>query len=338
MPYVGVDETAMNLLGADLHTALQMSHYEATSGNSSSKQQQQQVNYNRYKTELCRQFSESGDCKYGDKCQFAHGFHELKDVKRHPRYKTDLCKTFHSKGFCPYGPRCHFIHEIAEKRDQLKKETPLSPLKVSRALVRPSEQLPSELHVNQLAKTVNQLSMSDEFSFSSCGSSNASSGSVSPTSSSFSSSSSPFYAFSLSSAFELPKSPEKSAQMKQQPINKWSSSASTSSTCSTRSSASLLKTKMEPSPLKAVKCQLNEDNAFLNAQMYATNDHAQFFETNVMDNFNRTSFHNDFFVPQAFYDSWKVSGECDWPLSSEIAANSQNCFSAAYQFHETKIR
>ena len=74
-----------------------------------------QINYSRYKTELCRQFSENGECKYGDKCQFAHGFNDLKDVNRHPKYKTDYCKTFHSKGFCPYGPRCHFIHEFYEK-------------------------------------------------------------------------------------------------------------------------------------------------------------------------------------------------------------------------------
>jgi hypothetical protein len=73
-----------------------------------------QINYSRYKTELCRQFTENGECKYSDKCQFAHGVAELKDVSRHPKYKTDLCKTFHSKGFCPYGPRCHFLHEINE--------------------------------------------------------------------------------------------------------------------------------------------------------------------------------------------------------------------------------
>ncbi len=42
-----------------------------------------QINYSRYKTELCRQFSENGECKYGDKCQFAHGFVDLKDVNRY---------------------------------------------------------------------------------------------------------------------------------------------------------------------------------------------------------------------------------------------------------------
>jgi len=78
-----------------------------------------QMNYGRYKTELCRQFSENGECKYGDKCQFAHGVVDLKDVNRHPKYKTDYCKTFHSKGFCPYGPRCHFIHEFYEKNTEI---------------------------------------------------------------------------------------------------------------------------------------------------------------------------------------------------------------------------
>lgn len=75
-----------------------------------------QVNSSRYKTELCRPFQESSTCKYGDKCQFAHGMHELRSLSRHPKYKTELCRTFHSIGFCPYGPRCHFIHITEERR------------------------------------------------------------------------------------------------------------------------------------------------------------------------------------------------------------------------------
>lgn len=77
------------------------------------------VNSSRYKTELCRPFEESGTCKYGDKCQFAHGYNELRNLVRHPKYKTELCRTFHTVGFCPYGPRCHFIHEDEPKSADL---------------------------------------------------------------------------------------------------------------------------------------------------------------------------------------------------------------------------
>lgn len=70
----------------------------------------------RYKTELCRPYEESGSCKYGDKCQFAHGYNELRNLARHPKYKTELCRTFHKIGFCPYGPRCHFVHNFEEAR------------------------------------------------------------------------------------------------------------------------------------------------------------------------------------------------------------------------------
>ncbi|MED6245321.1 hypothetical protein ATANTOWER_001616 [Ataeniobius toweri] len=68
----------------------------------------------RYKTELCRTFEESGTCKYGAKCQFAHGMDELRGLSRHPKYKTEPCRTFHTIGFCPYGARCHFIHNADE--------------------------------------------------------------------------------------------------------------------------------------------------------------------------------------------------------------------------------
>ena len=53
---------------------------------------------------------ETGQCKYGDKCQFAHGYHEQRSMPRHPKYKTEYCRTFHTTGLCPYGIRCHFIH------------------------------------------------------------------------------------------------------------------------------------------------------------------------------------------------------------------------------------
>ncbi|GJP40579.1 hypothetical protein CLOM_g243 [Closterium sp. NIES-68] len=63
-----------------------------------------------YKTELCRSWEETGACRYGGKCQFAHGRDELRAVARHPKYKTEVCRTFNLNGTCPYGTRCRFIH------------------------------------------------------------------------------------------------------------------------------------------------------------------------------------------------------------------------------------
>ncbi|GIY98923.1 hypothetical protein CEXT_746821 [Caerostris extrusa] len=68
------------------------------------------INRARYKTELCRTFRDTNCCSYGDRCQFAHGTHELRNFPKHPKYKTELCKNFHDSGFCPYGSRCQFIH------------------------------------------------------------------------------------------------------------------------------------------------------------------------------------------------------------------------------------
>ena len=83
----------------------------------------------RYKTELCRPFQENGFCKYGDKCQFAHGEQDLRSLPRHPKYKTELCRTYHTRGFCPYGVRCHFIHNIDETRKNQENGIPKSPTK-----------------------------------------------------------------------------------------------------------------------------------------------------------------------------------------------------------------
>lgn len=83
--------------------------------NLNNQRNQANINSSRYKTELCRPFEEMGHCKYGDKCQFAHGSHELRTLNRHPKYKTELCRTYHTIGFCPYGPRCHFVHNDEDK-------------------------------------------------------------------------------------------------------------------------------------------------------------------------------------------------------------------------------
>ncbi|KAJ0402666.1 hypothetical protein ATCC90586_006180 [Pythium insidiosum] len=77
-----------------------------------------------YKTELCKRFSEFGSCRYGAKCQFAHGVAELRHVVRHPKYKTTKCKSYWGSGHCPYGSRCRFIHEESEA---LSHQPPYSP-------------------------------------------------------------------------------------------------------------------------------------------------------------------------------------------------------------------
>ncbi|XP_022901725.1 protein TIS11 [Onthophagus taurus] len=96
------------------------------------------VNTSRYKTELCRPYEEFGVCKYGDKCQFAHGVAELRSLARHPKYKTELCRTYHTVGFCPYGPRCHFVHnqdEVLQQHGRVQHHQQQQQHQVSAALI-----------------------------------------------------------------------------------------------------------------------------------------------------------------------------------------------------------
>ena len=64
-----------------------------------------------YKSELCRSWQETGICRYGNKCQFAHGFDELRLRCRDPKYKTKGCRSWQERGLCSYGQRCQFLHE-----------------------------------------------------------------------------------------------------------------------------------------------------------------------------------------------------------------------------------
>lgn len=90
-----------------------MSSQQETKGKSyniTSHIEEELVQQSRYKTELCRSWSETGACRYGSKCQFAHGKGELRPVLRHPKYKTELCRSWTETGRCPYGNRCRFVH------------------------------------------------------------------------------------------------------------------------------------------------------------------------------------------------------------------------------------
>lgn len=113
-PPVLLGDTPRGISPFQLHKKLDRSQSEPVT---QQQLESRQVGHSsRYKTELCRPFEENGFCKYGEKCQFAHGQAELRSMNRHPKYKTDLCRTFHSVGLCPYGPRCHFIHNAEESR------------------------------------------------------------------------------------------------------------------------------------------------------------------------------------------------------------------------------
>lgn len=79
----------------------------------------------RFKTELCNNLIELGICKYGDRCHYAHGQHELRQVsRRHPKYRTETCKNFELTGKCPFGPRCSYVHpkpDLDQLIDQLSR-------------------------------------------------------------------------------------------------------------------------------------------------------------------------------------------------------------------------
>jgi len=66
----------------------------------------------KYKTEMCKSWSETGFCAYGNKCRFAHGKQELFDkVVACKKYKQKDCLSFFKNKYCCYGSRCHFRHE-----------------------------------------------------------------------------------------------------------------------------------------------------------------------------------------------------------------------------------
>lgn len=96
------------------------------------------MNTTKFKTVLCKHFGQSGTCSYGDKCQFAHGFQELKSsmnngtpqmnvdpnkpkIAPNPsNFKIVKCKNWENTGSCKYGTVCTFAHgdnELRSKND-----------------------------------------------------------------------------------------------------------------------------------------------------------------------------------------------------------------------------
>ena len=95
-------------------------------------------NNNLYKTALCRNFEQTGQCNYGDNCRFAHGEQELRPKPQFeqrqfgggnrgqfgapgfgggnfnggPRGPPGICRNFQQMGNCNYGDNCRFAHQL----------------------------------------------------------------------------------------------------------------------------------------------------------------------------------------------------------------------------------
>eukprot|EP00928_Gymnodinium_smaydae_P073101 TRINITY_DN5634_c0_g1_i1.p1 TRINITY_DN5634_c0_g1~~TRINITY_DN5634_c0_g1_i1.p1 ORF type:complete len:694 (+),score=156.51 TRINITY_DN5634_c0_g1_i1:83-2164(+) len=78
----------------------------------------------RFKTDLCRHFSQKGMCPVGDSCRFAHGEEELQTNLANAaaaaakvavrKKKTELCTQFTMEGKCKFGGNCDFAHGEAQ--------------------------------------------------------------------------------------------------------------------------------------------------------------------------------------------------------------------------------
>mmetsp|Transcript_12146 Transcript_12146/g.31996 ORF Transcript_12146/g.31996 Transcript_12146/m.31996 type:complete len:229 (-) Transcript_12146:1806-2492(-) len=100
------------------------------------------------KTRLCQEFMTTSMCKYGDKCTFAHGQHELRAPNpagaatqggmrpktgqqggNRDMRKTRLCEKFMTTGQCGYGDGCTFAHGLHDMR---RPDDPLPPSLLNR--------------------------------------------------------------------------------------------------------------------------------------------------------------------------------------------------------------
>ena len=73
----------------------------------------------KYKRDICKNWRDTGVCRFGDACNYAHGLEEMQAVDRltedklkaHDIFKTQNCRAFWKGRFCQYGKRCQFRHE-----------------------------------------------------------------------------------------------------------------------------------------------------------------------------------------------------------------------------------
>ena len=96
----------------------------------------------KFKTLMCKHYNTTQGCSYGDKCQFAHGSHELRLLNNQSNIngknkisenkkskqinpiniKTVKCKNWEKNGTCKYGNYCTFAHgenDLKKKEDNL---------------------------------------------------------------------------------------------------------------------------------------------------------------------------------------------------------------------------
>lgn len=94
--------------------------HRAVNKNNSDETTKSDKEKTKYKTEMCKNWVETGKCSYSVRCRFAHGAHELAKPKvevEKEEYKSKPCAAFHQKHYCSYGVRCLFIHEERKVTD-----------------------------------------------------------------------------------------------------------------------------------------------------------------------------------------------------------------------------
>ncbi|XP_041014718.1 uncharacterized protein LOC121257654 isoform X1 [Juglans microcarpa x Juglans regia] len=67
-----------------------------------------------YKTEICRSWEDSGSCRYGSKCQFAHGKEELRPTRFPAKNKSEvqMYKSCSGTGSGTYGAKSRYVHQV----------------------------------------------------------------------------------------------------------------------------------------------------------------------------------------------------------------------------------
>ncbi|KAL6338890.1 hypothetical protein AAG906_024041 [Vitis piasezkii] len=114
-PAVKVEEDVLVMDGIMVESMAGMKGMRSVSSDSSGSSSAAAASGNGlYKTEICRSWEDLASCRYGAKCQFAHGKEELRPLRYSMRTRPEgnVCKQFAVTGTCPYGPRCRFSHQL----------------------------------------------------------------------------------------------------------------------------------------------------------------------------------------------------------------------------------